>query len=154
MGLKDKLKMTRDFQSLDEEASLNLYITVEKLKPLNEAILKPRNLTSAQYNILRILKGAGPSGHRCAEISERMLQKDPDITRLLDRMVKKKLVQRKRSDVDRRVVRIYLSEAGFNLLEEVTPRLHQQQKELFSQLSNSEKKSLIRLLEKIWGNLL
>ena len=74
-----------------------------------EQVIKTAGLTAAQYNVLRILRGAGPAGLACREIGERMISRDPDITRLLDRMEKRNLITRKRQSDDRRVVKTFVT---------------------------------------------
>src|SRR5947209_2864492 len=83
------------------------------------AELKPAELSPTQYNVLRILRGAGPEGLACGRIAERMITRDPDMTRLLDRMKKRGLIERHRCPKDRRVVRGRLTAAGARLLEKL-----------------------------------
>jgi DNA-binding MarR family transcriptional regulator len=81
-----------------------------------EELLKPSRLSPSQFNVLRILRGAGPEGIACRAIAERMITRDPDLTRLLDRLEKRNLVARARMASDRRVVRTSITEAGLALL--------------------------------------
>jgi DNA-binding MarR family transcriptional regulator len=93
-------------------------------------LLSPHGLTPSQFNVLRILRGAGADGLSCAEISKRMITKDSDITRLLDRLEKQKLIRRERLDSDRRVVVTWISDLGLvllNSLDQPVRALHRNQ---------------------------
>ena len=99
------------------EAYLEIMRTSEALRYDLEELLKEHGLSSTQYNVLRILRGAGVEGFICQEISCSMVNRDPDMTRLLDRLEKRGLVLRARSEKDRRVIRTYLTEEGLRLIE-------------------------------------
>lgn len=93
-------------------------------------LFKSRDLSPALFNVLRILRGAGDEGLTCGEIADRLIQHDPDITRLLDRLEKRTLVERHRSTTDRRVVRTRITSPGLALLAELdapVDQLHEQQ---------------------------
>lgn len=142
-----EIKQTRPFSSLEEELMLNLFRTADALKGDHEDVFKERDLSGEQYNVLRILRGAGKSGLHCNEISARMLTRSPDMTRLLDRLEKRKLVKRSRSTVDRRVVTAEITEAGLTLLAEMDRPVHDK---TLAQLKHMPKRALrdaIRLLE-------
>ena len=102
--LKEEIKQTKPFSSDAEEVFLNLQRTSAVLGREFETLLKPLGLTSTQYNVLRILRGAGSGGLLCRQIGERMITQDPDITRLLDRMEKRGLITRSRDSRDRRAI--------------------------------------------------
>src|SRR5215471_12619391 len=93
-GLQAEIKQTRPFSGPEQEAYLSLLRTTDKLQTAIEGELKKFGLTGTQYNALRILRGAGAEGLPCSEIGERMITRDPDITRLLDRLQKRGLVER------------------------------------------------------------
>src|SRR3954466_4564355 len=114
--LQRELKQTKPFASLEVEAFLNLVRTADQLARDLAALLKPSDLTSAQYTVLRILRGAGADGLPCGEIGARMVTYDPDITRLLDRLERRGLVMRARGHEDRRVVIVRITPAGTALL--------------------------------------
>src|SRR5882672_9277108 len=103
-GLQSELKQKVPFAGPEQEAYLALLRTADALESQVEAKLKEFGLTGTQYNALRILRGAGPDGIPCSEIGERMITRDPDVTRLLDRLQKRGLVKRTRGQQDRRVI--------------------------------------------------
>jgi DNA-binding MarR family transcriptional regulator len=113
-----------------EEVFLHIQRTAEALMWGVMETLKPAGLTPTQYNVLRILRGAGAEGLACREIAERMVNRDPDITRLLDRLEGQKLVRRSREKKDRRVVMTYITPDGLRLLKELdrpVAELHERQ---------------------------
>jgi len=115
----EEIKQTKPFASKEEEVSLNLQRTAEALRWAIVETLKPYELTPVQYNVLRILRGAGEQGLMCSEISERLITKDSDITRLLDRLENRGLVKRSRDAKDRRVIIAFITAEGLNLLAEL-----------------------------------
>ncbi len=119
MKLRDEIKQTKPFASLEEEALLNLQRSAEHLNWRWAEMLKPWDLTPAQYNALRILRGAGKAGLACSEIGARMVTQDSDITRLLDRLEKKGWVVRARDVEDRRVVTARATKKALGLLAEL-----------------------------------
>jgi DNA-binding MarR family transcriptional regulator len=95
-----------------------------------DRLLKSWHLTLGQYNVLRILRGAGPGGAACGEIGAQLIEHDPDITRLVDRLARHDLVERSRDTVDRRVVRTRITDKGLGVLAEIDPKmdaLHERQ---------------------------
>lgn len=115
--LRAEIKQRRPFKSLAEEAYLNLLRTAEVLAHRVTETLKPFGVTPTQYNLLRILRGAGSEGAACSAVGERMVTRDPDITRLMDRLEKRGLIARSRDGDDRRVVRTRITRAGLDLLQ-------------------------------------
>jgi DNA-binding MarR family transcriptional regulator len=115
--LQAELKQNKPFASLEVEAYLNVLRTADVLSRLVVAWLKPFDLTPSQYNVLRILRGAGAKGLPCGEIGARMVTHDPDVTRLIDRLMQRELVLRGRDDHDRRVVLVRITPAGLDLLK-------------------------------------
>lgn len=113
------------------------------------ALFKQHGLTLAQFNVLRILRGAGPGGLACQEIGERLINRLPDVTRLLDRMEAAKLVTRERSAHDRRVVQVRLTAEGrrrVDALDEPVLALHERQ---VAHLAPREVEELARTLERL-----
>jgi DNA-binding MarR family transcriptional regulator len=145
--LQRELKQNKPFQSLQSEVYLNLARTADVLQRWEVELLKPAELTPSQYNILRILRGAGPDGHRCAEIGARMITRDPDITRLLDRLEKRGLVRRARDTQDRRVVTTRITDAGLKLLATLDEPVESTQLKMLGHMSRADLETLNRLLE-------
>ena len=116
-GLRDEIRQERPFDSLHQEAYLNLVRTVVVLTDTLEQVLRPLGLSGPQYNVLRILRGAGAEGLCRNEIRDRLVSRMPDVTRLLDRMEALGLVRRERSEADRRQVSTYITDAGALLLD-------------------------------------
>ncbi len=117
--LAQEIRQGKPFASREEEAFLNLGRTWEVLLGRLAELLKRYQLTPTQYNMLRILRGAGRDGVTCSEAAERMITAEPDITRLLDRLEGRQLIQRERSRQDRRIVISRITESGLDLLREI-----------------------------------
>ena len=114
--LRAEIKQNRPFSSLEEEVFLNLQRTASVLTARIAEVLKPFELSHIQYNVLRILRGSG-KGLACSEIGERLITKDSDITRLLDRLEKRGLIARERYERDKRVIIVKITEAGRQVLQ-------------------------------------
>jgi DNA-binding MarR family transcriptional regulator len=145
--LAAEIKQTKPFGSLEEEAILNLHRTSSILLQVESEALKPHGLSLTQYNALRILRGAGPKGLACQEIAERMITRDPDVTRLLDRLEGRKLVGRARSSEDRRVVVTRITDAGLKLLASLDGQLRDMPRKILGHLGEKQLQSLVELLE-------
>jgi DNA-binding MarR family transcriptional regulator len=117
--LRSEIRQTRPFGSLEQEAALNLRRTADLMDQQVTDLLRGASLTPTQYNVLRILRGAGASGLAAGEIGERMLTRGCDITRLLDRLETQGLLQRSRGKEDRRVVTVTITQGGLDLLAEL-----------------------------------
>ncbi len=147
--LQRELKTSKPFASLEHEAFLNVLRTASALQEALHVLFKPYGISQAQYNVLRILRGAAPGGLPCKEIAERMVTRVPDVTRLLDRLEARNLVQRERDTVDRRVVLARVTQEGIkliDLLDEPVRQIHFQQ---LSHLGPENLKQLIGLLEEV-----
>jgi DNA-binding MarR family transcriptional regulator len=114
--IQQELKQNKPVGSAEEEAFLNLVRTANAQLAGVSELLKPYDLTQTQYNALRILRGAGQPGLTAGEVGERMINRDPDVTRLLDRLEKRGLVERWRCGKDRRVVHTRITQAGVDLI--------------------------------------
>ncbi|HSK76740.1 MAG TPA: MarR family transcriptional regulator [Thermoanaerobaculia bacterium] len=112
-------------------------------------LLEPYDMTPQQYNVLRILRGAGEEGIPTLEISDRMIEQAPGITRLLDRLEAKKLVRRQRCPEDRRQVLCWLTPEGTDLLKRLDEPVNAADATAMAMLSPDEQKELIRLLDKV-----
>ncbi len=115
-SLLDEIKQRQPFQSLEEEAFLNILRTAQVLSDGIEALLRPYGISRPQYNVLRILRGAGPAGLGRNEVRDRLLTRMPDVTRLLDHLESSHLVQRQRGQQDRRAVTAHLTPQGLALV--------------------------------------
>ncbi|MBZ5719512.1 MAG: MarR family transcriptional regulator [Acidobacteriia bacterium] len=146
-GIQAELKQSKPFPSLAEEAFVALQRTADQLAGRGADVLKPYGLSPTQYNALRILRGAGEAGLACSEIGERMINRDPDITRLIDRMERRGLVQRSREEKDRRVITTRITPAGLELLEKLDRPMHEFHLQLLGRLGERQLRSLLRLLE-------
>jgi MarR family transcriptional regulator, organic hydroperoxide resistance regulator len=146
-GLQAELKQKIPFASREAEAYLSLLRTTDALQTQVEAQLKEFGLTGTQYNALRILRGAGTEGLPCREIGERMITRDPDITRLLDRLEDRGFVQRARAKHDRRVIYGKITAAGLKLLREMDKPLEKFGREMLRHVGQEKLKQLIELLE-------
>lgn len=119
----EEIRQTRPFASREEELLVALLRTTDVLQERFERMIRPFNISMTQYNLLRILRGAGQQGRTCGEIGERMIAREPDVTRLLERMEKNGLVRRSRDTGDRRVVVTRITPAGIKTLDEIAPQL-------------------------------
>jgi DNA-binding MarR family transcriptional regulator len=146
-GLQAELKQKIPFTSREAEVYLSLLRTTDALQTQVEAQLKEFCLTGTQYNALRILRGAGPEGLPCREIGERMITRDPDITRLLDRLEDRGFVQRTRARHDRRVIYGRITAAGLKLLRAMDMPLEKFGREMLRHVGQEKLKQLIELLE-------
>lgn len=108
-----QLRQISPFGSLAEEVFIGVQIMADRLMaPWAETLKQAADLTPVQYNVLRILRGAGPTGLLAREISERLITRSPDVTRLVDRLVKRGLVDRSADPSDRRAVRVFITAEG------------------------------------------
>ncbi|HJU90815.1 MAG TPA: MarR family transcriptional regulator [Gemmatimonadaceae bacterium] len=144
--LRDELKQRKPFVSLEQEAQLSIVRTSMLLFDAFEQLLKPHGISSTQYNVLRILRGAEPTGLCRNELRDRMLTRMPDVTRLLDRMEQADLVTRERSSEDRRLVRTRITKKGARLLRQLDDVVEQEHQRRLGHLSREQLKSLISLL--------
>ena len=144
--LKDEIKQSTPFATAEVEAFLNLKRTAALFDQQLCELLKPYGLTPTQYNVLRILRGAGSGGLCRYEVGDRLVAPGPDVTRLLDRLEKSQLVERARAAEDHRLVKASITEKGLDLLAELddpTRRLHVTQ---FGHLGKTRVRQLIDLL--------
>ncbi|GAA3822086.1 MarR family transcriptional regulator [Deinococcus aetherius] len=151
--MREEIQQQRPFRSLEEEAALNLYRTTQLLDDQNDAFYRQYGLTSTQYNVLRILRGAGPEGLGRNDIRERLLSRMPDVTRLLDRMEEAGLVRRERSASDRRCVPTVLTGKGRSLVDELDEPVAALNQRQFGHLTPGQLYSLIETLTQIRSRL-
>ena len=147
--LRDELKMGKPFKSVEEEALLSIARTAAVLEHAGAEALKPFKLTITQYNVLRILRGAGDPGLCRNEVGQRLVTKVPDVTRLLDRMEAAGLIVRQRGGEDRRFVATRITEKGLKLLDKIDrelPAIHGRQ---LGHVGQKRLRELIALLEEV-----
>jgi DNA-binding MarR family transcriptional regulator len=147
--LQKELKQTKPFASREEEVFLNIQLTAERLWWGVNETLRLSELTPTQYNVLRILRGAGSEGATCSEISERMVTKDSDVTRLLDRLETRGLILRERGERDRRVIHSRITEAGLALLAGLDKHIAGCHRRQLGHLADKELATLSKLLDKL-----
>lgn len=145
-ALRDELRQQKPFASLHEEAYLNLSRTEAVLSDGIDRVLAPAGLSLTQYNVLRMLRGAGKGGLCRNEIRDRLITRMPDVTRLLDRMEEAGLVSRVRSSVDRRMVTTTLTNEGLALVDSLDGRIDAAHARQLGHLSSNQLVSLIDLL--------
>jgi DNA-binding MarR family transcriptional regulator len=132
---------------LEARVFVSLLRTADALARGAEALLKPSGLSATQYNALRILRGAGAEGLACREVGCRLISRDPDITRLLDRMESRGLILRARGEKDRRVVRTRITAEGLRILRELDAPVQELHRRQLHHLPAKELLKLSRLLE-------
>ena len=147
--LKSEIKQTRPFRSSSQEAALSLFRTADVLRRRFDRVLEPYGVTQQQYNVLRILRGAGADGLPTLEIGERMVERTPGITRLLDRLEAKGLVERQRAVDDRRRVICCVTRSGLELLSTLDQPMDRADDVSLSPLTEKEQRRLIEMLDRI-----
>jgi DNA-binding MarR family transcriptional regulator len=145
--LRDDLRQGKPFKSLREEALLSIARTEAVSREHLDKVLTPRGLSMTQYNVLRILRGAGTNGLCRNEIGQRLISRMPDVSRLLDRMETAGLVSRVRSTEDRRLVNTTLTERGRRLVDDLDAEVATAQDVQLGHMSEAQLQSLIALLE-------
>src|SRR6478672_5349052 len=148
--LKDEIKKKKPFETPAEEAYLNLLRTTTVLAADFERLFKGAGLSEPQYNVLRILRGAGADGTGlpCLEIAARMITRVPDITRLVDRLEAAGLVERARTSEDRRVVLVKITRKGLEAIAPLDEPLAEIHKRQMGHMTRKELEDLSRLLVK------
>ena len=146
MPILKELKQTRPFRSAAQEATVALLRTADMANRLVDAVIERHGITGQQYNVLRILRGAGMDGLPTLEIAERMIEQTPGITRLIDRLERKKLVARERSSTDRRCVYCRITETGLELLGRLDAPLQDAAAQCFESFT---KRALAQLVESL-----
>ncbi|MCC7054504.1 MAG: MarR family transcriptional regulator [Gemmatimonadaceae bacterium] len=143
--MRHEIRQDRAFDSLQQEAFLNLVRSAAILEDALDRVLRTYGLSSVQYNVLRILRGAGADGLCRNEIRDRLVSRMPDVTRLLDRMQAAGLVTRVRSATDRRQVSTYITDAGSKVLRNATGPVEAEHARQLAALTPDQLRSLIDL---------
>lgn len=148
--LRQRIKQRR-FDSPAHEATLNLLVASGHVRQLVDAACEAHGITQAQYNVLRILRGAHPGGYPRGEISGRMVERAPDVTRLIDRLERRRLAERTRSTADRRQSITRITAAGLDLLRRMDPVLRAIHRRLAARMSPRDLRELSRICELVYG---
>jgi MarR family transcriptional regulator, organic hydroperoxide resistance regulator len=151
--LREEIRQNKPFESPDQEAILGLYRTSDRLQRRFTELVEPHGISLQQYNVLRILRGGGSEGTPTLEIAERMIEKTPGITRLLDKLEAKHLVRRKRCPEDRRQVLCWITDPGLRLLSDLDKPLVEAGARAMEALTYPELHELISILEKVRAHL-
>ena len=146
--LREVIKKKKPFDLPEQEAYLNLIYTQEQLSEGFSALFKPYGLTQPRYNVLRILRGVGGKGLSTMAILEPMINRIPDITRLVDRLERASYIKRQTSKKDRRVIFVKITAKGLDLLSKLDKPVLKLHKEQLSHLTRGELTELNRLLQK------
>lgn len=148
MTLSELIQQDR-FASSSQEAVLNVFATESWVSGELAAALAPHGVTQAQYNVLRILRGSHPAPLACSDIGSRLIDRTPDVTRLLVRLEKQDLVERRRADHDRRVVEVSITEAGLKTLTTLDGPVERVMDRVTEHLSDDEMATLSALMERM-----
>ncbi len=149
MKIEEEIKQ-KAFKSNFQKAFINIMFTESWLRNENKKFFKAFDITAQQFNVLRILRGKHPETLSAGEVKSVMIDKTPDLTRLLDRLQKKGLITRKMDSLNRRLLCIGISKAGLDLLAEITPIIEAQMQAL-NRLTEEEAQQLSDLLDKFRG---
>lgn len=150
--LKRRLKQSH-FESTAQEAFLNIVVCSNHIKSCIEAVCLKQGITHAQFNVLRILNGKYPEGYPRGDIINRMIEPAPDVTRLIDRLIKQGLVERFTSEQDRRLSLTKITNKGRGVLKKIKPKIDSLFKIISDKLNKTERKQLSVLLEKVYSDL-
>jgi len=145
--LQQEIHKVRPFDSRQQEAFLNLLRTADHFSRARDGFLKAYKLSQSQYNVLRILRSCGDEGLACKHIAERMLTREPDMTRLLDRLQDRGLVTRARHNGDRRIVKSAITKTGMKLLAGIDKPIEAFYRAALGHMTETQLKKLVELLE-------
>jgi DNA-binding MarR family transcriptional regulator len=148
-ALQRELRQRRPFRSPAHEATVGLMRTADLIRRQAAALIEPHGITLQQFNVLRILRGAGDEGLPTLEVAERMIEQTPGVTRLLDRLEAKELVRRQRCPKDRRQHLCWITNKGLSLLEKLDIVTDGAQEEALKGLRHKDRVTFIRLLDGI-----
>ncbi|HYZ86768.1 MAG TPA: MarR family transcriptional regulator [Bryobacteraceae bacterium] len=132
------------------EGLLNILVAADNIRAELEAACEAFSVTHAQYNVLRILRGVYPGGHPRCEIAQRLIERAPDVTRLIDRLEVRGLVERSRAKEDRRLSLTRITTEGLELLQKIDPQLQAIESAYAQRLSSSEWRALSTFCERLY----
>lgn len=144
-----ELRQSKPFGTLEQEAVVALFRTVDHVRRLQTESFVKAEMTEQQFNVLRILRGAGNEGLPTLSVADRLIEQTPGITRLLDRLEAKGLVRRERPAADRRQVYCFITPAGLDLLKLMDPEVAKGARRAMQHLTQAEMKALLEILETI-----
>lgn len=147
-------KHARRSVTLEARLFVALLRLADRLAQDADRVIRPFGLTATQYNVLRILRGAGPAGLPCKGIGDRMISRDPDMTRLLDRMEKRSLITRARQTDDRRVIQTCITPAGLDILKKLDGPIEELHKRQFRQITATKLQALAQALDEAFPHVL
>jgi DNA-binding MarR family transcriptional regulator len=150
--LSRRLKQ-ENFESLEQEAILNILVASNHIRSKVETLCVRFGISLSQFNVLRILNGKYPAGYPRGDIISRMIEPAPDVTRLIDRLIKANLVERYSSVEDRRLSLARITKSGQSLLKKIKPEIDALNSIVSDNLSKTESKQLSLLLEKVYAGL-
>ncbi|QJW88734.1 MarR family transcriptional regulator [Spirosoma taeanense] len=153
MSIETDIKQTTPFKTPYQRVMVNLMFTSNWLVDSQSQVMKPFGLTLQQYNVLRILRGQYPNPVKVSDITERMLDKMSNASRLVDKLVAKKHVLRTECPSDRRAVDVVITEPGLTLLKKIDVHLNEWDEIMRSKLSEEEAVSLSQLLDRLRGSV-
>lgn len=148
MGIQEDIKQKRAFRNEHQKAAVNLLFTYGWLQEKIRQTIAPFDITMQQYNVLRILRGSFPEPISTLEIRKRMFDKMSDVSRIVDRLILKNLVEKRICESDKRLVDVVISPAGLNLLD-ATDAAEKEMDAIMNGLSESEAALLNQLLDKL-----
>jgi DNA-binding MarR family transcriptional regulator len=151
--LQQEIQQRKAIRLLEEETTLNLVRTADLLMQRLGDVLQRHGLSATQYNALRILRGAGKDGAGCKDIATRMVTRDPDITRMMDRLEKRGLLTRDRAKQDRRTVAHRLTDAGLELVNSLDAPVEEAHESAMKHMSKAKLRELVGLLEELRAGL-
>jgi DNA-binding MarR family transcriptional regulator len=149
--LKRRIKQDR-FESPLQEAVLNLLVAAGYVQERMDRVCAEHGITGVQYNVLRILRGAHPGGHSRSDVAVRLVDRAPDVTRLLDRLEAQGYVERSRSGADKRHSISTITAAGIALLERMDPAVRATHERLAKRISPRDRRELSRICEGLYGD--
>ena len=149
MSVRERLKQSKGFETIAHEAVVGLQVAAAYVEQLFGDVCAEHGITLDQFNVLRILRGARPGGHPRYEIADRLVRRSPDVTRLLDRLERMKLIERVRSTEDRRLSISRITKRGLDILEAIEPKRMEMQHHVVRNLSTDELRELSRVCDAI-----
>jgi DNA-binding MarR family transcriptional regulator len=135
------------FDSSVQEVFLQLWRTYDRLKTLEDELFGQHQLSAQQYNALRLLRSVHPETMPTLALGRRLISRSPDMTRMLDRLEKRKLIQRKRKAANRRIVEVSITPAGIALLDDLAEAVNDMHERQLGHLSQARQRQLIELLK-------